>query len=362
MRGLSTIFLVGIFLSFGPAPSLGFLASPQKSIVTSTQTALPSKEPLLVIQRPQHAASSSVALGVGCVPTELLTSFLSPTMGFVKSEWTVSYGYGFATALGALSLLPPSPLALNVANFHALALVFYGLRLNSFLFLRNRLSPTYREIGKKIEEGASKKYPSRLSRAPFIFSCGLLYYGLVLPVKLTGALDASALALAGPLLKTLVGLQWTGYLVAALGDLTKSYVKASEKNGKFLVTSGIFSLLRHPNFTGEILSWTANALTGILAGGLLLRSGGGSNIVSLVGSMGLSAMGSLGMVFVLLSATRNLENRHATDHGGTEKYKKWISTSWSGWCMPPKAKPKEEDATHEITLDAETEEDFGSGI
>jgi len=290
-------------------------------------------------------------------------------MGFGKSEWTVSYGYGFATALSGLSMLLKQQQAgtpWTVASAQAAALVFYGFRLNAFLFLRNRLSPTYRAIGEQIEEKASERYPTRLDRAPFVLSCGLLYYGLYLPVLLTTlfASDAVALNAAGvagiTAMRLLVGLQWFGYLLAALGDATKSWVKASEKNGKFLVTSGILSVLRHPNFTGEIVSWTCNALCGSLAGAYLLRS---RFSLSVLGNLGLSALGSAGMVFVLLRATSNLENRQKEEHGETEKYKRWVASTWCGWKLSLEAKEKEEEAEpHEIIMNADVEEDFGSGI
>ena len=286
-------------------------------------------------------------------------------MGFWKSEWTVSYGYGFATAFSALSLLLKQPQQqLSIVTLQAAALVFYGFRLNAFLFLRNRLSPTYRDIGELIEERSQERFATRISRTPFVVSCGLLYYGLYLPVLLTSKLasDATAMKSAGgagmAAMKVLVGLQWFGYIVAAIGDLTKSYVKASEKNGKFLVTSGILSIIRHPNFSGEILSWTCNALCGTLAAAYLLRS---KFSLSILGYLGLSTMGWIGMLFVLLRATSNLEERQEKEYGDTEKYKKWIKSTWSGWKLTTGGAEKVEE-THEITIHAETEEDFGSGI
>ena len=289
-------------------------------------------------------------------------------MGFLKSEWTVSYGYGFATALSALSLILKQQHQLSLATIHAASLVFYGFRLNAFLFLRNRLSPRYREIGENIEKRSQERYPTRISRAPFVLSCGLLYYGLYLPVLLTSKLasDTNAMNAAAGVgltaLKILVGVQWFGYVIAALGDLTKSYVKASEKNGKFLVTSGIFSFLRHPNFTGEVVSWTCNALCGAISAAYLLRS---KFSLSILTQLGLSTIGSAGIVSVLLRATSNLEERQLKDYGDTDKYKDWVKSTWCGWKLPPSSKTtgsNDEEETPQITLDAETEEDFGSGI
>ena len=112
-------------------------------------------------------------------PPEILTSFLPPAMGFIKSEWCFSYGYGWATALSALSLLKRTPITPNnpIFLYHAMALIFYGLRLNIFLFIRNRISSRMQEFQKRIEERAQKR-GSRLARTPIVLSSGLLYYCL----------------------------------------------------------------------------------------------------------------------------------------------------------------------------------------
>ena len=371
MRSLPSIVVAGIAISFGPASSLAFLPSPKSvrlpTISSSRKVEGPSPSSCVNPIATISSATRPTSTTLDAVAPEVLTSFISPAMGFVKSEWTVSYGYGFGTAISALSLLSKQGRTLQptVATLHAAALIFYGFRLNAFLFIRNRMSPTYREIGEMIEKKSQERYATRISRAPFILSCGLLYYGLYLPVLLTSKLASDGVAVksaAGPgltALKVLVGMQWFGYLVAALGDLTKSYVKASEKRGKFLVTSGIFSVVRHPNFSGEILSWTCNALCGALSAGYLLRS---KFSLPVVGYLGLSTIGWSGIVFVLLGATKNLENRQQKEHGDTEKYKEWVKSSWCGWKLPEPKKSESEEETHEITMNADVEEGFGSGI
>jgi steroid 5-alpha reductase family enzyme len=364
MRCLSARFLIGIIVSSGPTSSLGFMTT-QKPVTIPTLSSLEVEKPSPVFFQPKLPISgATTSTAINAVNPELLTCLIPPAMGFLKSEWTVSYGYGFATALSALSLLLKQQQSLSITTLHAAALVFYGFRLNVFLFLRNRLSPRYRAIGETIEERSQERFPTRISRAPFVLSCGILFYGLYLPVLLTSKLASDTIAMKSAAgaglaaMKVLIGMQWVGYVTAALGDLTKSYVKASEKNGKFLVTSGIFSILRHPNFSGEILSWTCNALCGTLSAAYLLRS---KFSLSILAYLGLSTIGWLGMVFVLFRATNNLEKRQQKEYGDTEKYKEWVKTTWCGWKLSPNEAKKGEEM-HEITIDAQTEEDFGSGI
>lgn len=378
MRCLSVLFLVGVIFSSSPAPTLGFVATPK--LARSPTLSSVEKAPRIQIQSRAPPSSKATSTAIHALSPELLASFLPPAMGYIKSEWTVSYGYGFATAFSAISLLMKQQHPM-ISTLHAASLVFYGLRLNAFLFLRNRLSPRYQEINKKIEEKANKKYEEKakknsnglsprykasISKTPVVLSCGLLYYGLYLPVLLTSKFISDAAAVKSSagvgltVLKALIGMQWFGFLLGAVGDLTKSYVKGSEKDGKFLVTSGVFSVLRHPNYTGEIIAWTSNFLCGALSAAYLLRR---QFSLSTFGSLGLSLMGCAGMWFVLLGATSNLEKRQQDDYGEMEKYKEWVKNTWSGWKLPPKTdKAKEQDELPEITLNAEIEEDFGSGI
>ena len=79
----------------------------------------------------------------------LATASTIPTLlGFWKSEYGVSYAYGFAmAAAGAMHLSNPSPLAVA----HAAVLLAYDSRLNLFLLYRELAIPRFREFREKIE-------------------------------------------------------------------------------------------------------------------------------------------------------------------------------------------------------------------
>jgi len=361
--------LFGIIISSCIISSSSFL-TPLKSI--QLPTSLPSSSSLELFRPPFPANTVSTTKAsatltttrtrLNALPVELWTSIIPPAMGFLKSEWTVSYGYGLATALSASSLLLKQQQT-SIVTLQAAALIFYGFRLNLFLFIRNRLSSTYRDIGTEIEEKSQERFATRISRTPFVLSCGLLYHGLYLPVLLTSKFVNDAAVMKSNIgiviIKLLVGLQWFGYIVAAVGDFTKSYVKMSEKNGKFLVTSGIYSILRHPNFTGEIISWTCNLLCGTIAATYLLRNQFSLKIFSY---LGLSVMGWIGMIFVLLRATSNLEVRQKKNYGNTDTYKEWIERSWCGFKLSTIEKNNSDNKPHKTTTDKKHQEESGSGI
>lgn len=264
------------------------------------------------------------------LPCLLAVLCVTPTcLGYWKSEYTVSYGYGVATALSATAMYMSGVVtgAAPWALLHCIVLGLYGARLTLFLLYRETCIATFREFREKIEARATSR-GSRLARTPFIISCSLLYLGLVAPLVLSSAwtgLAGSALFLP---FKICVGLMYAGFGVAALGDLQKSFEKA---RGQELVTGGIFAVLRHPNYTGEQVLWTANFVAACLAfygTGVWSLSAGLWFLASLVGCIGIN--------FVLCQATTNLETRQWEKYGLEPAYREWVATSWAGWGLPGK--------------------------
>ena len=132
--------------------------------------------------------------------------------------------------------------------------------------------------------------------------------------------NAAALGAAAPLL---AALMYAGFGVAALGDVWKSVVKANIGSER-LVVSGPFRILRHPNYTGELILWTSNAALGLsaaIASGALRASAGW-----LAGS----AIGALGIGFVLMQAATSLEAKQAEKYAGEPEYEVCIASSWAG--------------------------------
>jgi steroid 5-alpha reductase family enzyme len=311
--------------------------------------------------RALHVPSSratTTSLPAFTIPQEVLTSVLPASLGFYRSEFGVSYAYGLATALSGLSILRRFSGANTILPMHAMALIFYGTRLNFFLAVRTFLSARMRGFVDKVEDRA-KARGNRLSRAPFLLSCGLLYYGLAAPLLFTSKLTNDVLSPSWvlPLMKALVGIEWFGFGLAALGDFTKTYVKQT-KGEDILVSSGIFSLLRHPNYTGEMIGWTANSLVGIVAFTLLAKaSTTRAMLLPLAGTMAAQTLGWVGIIFVLLQATAGLEKRQKEQYGDKPEYASWISSTWSGWVLP-----KHPSEAQHIELDENQIEDAGSGI
>lgn len=243
--------------------------------------------------------------------------------------------------------------------WHAGALMFYGVRLCLFLAYRELFTKRMKESVERIEEKAKSK-GGRLKRAPFVFSVAGLYFGLCAPLLVSSQVSASKIpAWTAKLLKVLVATTWGGFIFAALGDFNKSIVKAI-KGEDHLVTGGIYSFCRHPNYTGEIVGWTSNGLIALIAAAAAHRAG--LSLPQVVGYLLASVSGALGLNFVLLAATKGLEKRQKEKYNESKEYKDWIESSWVGIHFPDHAEEiVEPHVTPEIEL-SDADEETGSGI
>ncbi|KAK3282746.1 hypothetical protein CYMTET_9526 [Cymbomonas tetramitiformis] len=251
---------------------------------------------------------------------------LPTCLGFWKSEYGVSYAYGVSLALVAShALFIGEPLTSTVAVAHATLLLCYGVRLCLFLLYRELTIPYFREFKEKIEERA-KARGSRLSRTPFVLGCSFLYAGLAAPMILTASADPS------PITCYLLGVAFVGWALAAVGDAQKTIFKARLGEGT-LVTNGLFAFLRHPNYTGEMLMWTANLLAGALN---VARPSALALLPSRASLLTLALLGWAGITFVLMQAGRNLQARQEARYTGVVEYEEWKAASWGGITLPPK--------------------------
>ena len=302
MRSLMLMILPAAILGFNPLAT-----------TRAFRPALPRHSPPTIL-RPSVPLASMPPLPVLAAACTLPTC-----LGFWKTEYGVSYAYGAATAICGGFALRAAPNAVAVA--HAAAVCFYGIRLNSFLLWRELSVPRFREFRDKIEQ-RSMESGGRLKRTPFVLSCSLLYYCMAAPLLVTSRLTAAPSPLLLPALASLVALAWSGLLLAAWGDLTKSIVK-SKLGPDTLVTQGPFRLFRHPNYTGEQILWTANLGCGIV-GAAMLEGG----LRSAAGTLAASVVGWLGIFFVLAKATTALEKKQAKRY---EQFVTWRQGSFGGW-------------------------------
>lgn len=312
--------------------------------IYNTRNSAPSSSALHVT----GGAEVALVANLPSIKTILTTCLIPSIAGLYRYEYTVSYAYGIATSSSAFlvfkSILssPSSPLSI-ITKIHAAALIFYGIRLNLFLLYREVFIQRFRKFREKIEDrqlskegGGSNKLKSRI---PFILSCACLYAGLASPPFIIARLMDMGASFSSEVLlvyKTMAYLSWFGFGLAAIGDIAKSVSKA--KNGEdHIVTGGVFQFVRHPNYFGEMVGWSSSLMASILMVTTTASSMGvGLVLKNVVSPLLLACSGTMGILFVLLSATTNLEKRQMEKYGDNEDYKTWVKSSWAGITLPKK--------------------------
>ena len=242
-------------------------------------------------------------------PIELLWLFAAAmaisALGFKKYVWFISLGYGFSIAGEGIlmMLLYSSNLTLGTVLCSVL-LVVYGFRLSGYLAIREFKNSSYKKHMKtEIKDG--KKISLGVKIAIWV-TCALLYLTQVCGVtyRLHNADTDNVFVYIG------VFVMAVGLILETAADVQKNNAKKVNP-GRF-VDSGLYRIVRCPNYLGEMIFWT-----GVL--------------VSCVGSVKglqwlLVAIGYVGIIFVMFSGARRLELRQNKNYGSDPEYQKYVKT------------------------------------
>lgn len=243
-------------------------------------------------------------------PVSMLYLFLGAALvsaiGFMNYVWFISIGYGFAiSAEGLLMLLLfRGNLTLGTV-LCCLLFVIYGFRLSGYLLLRERKSASYNKHMKgEIKDG--KTVPFCVKCAIWV-TCALLYLTQVSAVfyRLYNAGGSNVWTYVG------AAVMLFGLCFESAADIQKN--KAKKANPRRFVDTGLFRIVRCPNYLGEMLFWTGALLSGIGA-------------VSGVGQWCVVLVGYLGIVYVMFSGARRLEIRQNKNYGSDPEYQKYVKT------------------------------------
>ena len=241
-----------------------------------------------------------------CIWLLLIAALVISSIGFKNYVWFISLGYGFSIAgLGLLMLvLYRGSLTLGTA-LCCLLFIAYGLRLGGYLAIREFKSSTYNQNMKgEIKDG--KTIPFGVKCAIWV-TCAALYVLQVLPVfyRLENGDGTSLWVWIG------AAVMLFGLLFETASDLQKNAAK--KVNPRRFVDTGLYRIVRCPNYLGELIFWTGVILSGI--GGL---SGVGQWIMALIGYAGI--------VFVMFSGARRLEIRQNKNYGNDPEYQNYVKT------------------------------------
>ena len=239
---------------------------------------------------------------------ELLILFavavLVSSIGFKNYVWFISLGYGFSIAAEgvAMLILFRDVLTLGTVLLSVL-FILYGLRLSGYLAIREMKSASYKKhMTGEIKDG--KHIPFGVKCAIWL-TCALLYALQVLPgfYRLSNASADNVMVYVG------AGVMLLGLVLETAADLQKNAAK--KKNPHRFVDTGLYRIVRCPNYLGEMIFWTGVLLSGI-----------GS--LSSVGQWILAAVGYAGIIFVMFSGARRLELRQNRNYGDDPEYQAYV--------------------------------------
>ena len=219
--------------------------------------------------------------------------------------FSLGYGYGIAALAVTVAILFGGALSAPTAALCLILLVF-GCRLGTYLLIRERKAAAYRKI--LYDPSVNKKKPVGVMIAVWVF-CALLYVGQVSPVAFRLANTAEGVQVNDAWAWAGAAVMLLGICLEAGADLQKSAAK--KKNPKRFVDTGLYRIVRCPNYLGELVIWTGCFISGI---------GAGLNGWQWV----IASIGYLGLIYVMFSGARRLELRQDEVYGSDPEYKDYI--------------------------------------
>ncbi len=233
-------------------------------------------------------------------------ALLVSSMGFKNYVWFISLGYGLSIAAEGIAMLIFYHQTLTVATvLLSSLLIVYGLRLSGYLAIREFKSASYKKhMTSEIKDG--KNVPFGVKCAIWI-TCAMLYLTQVLPVlyRFANKTADSVMAYVG------IGIMAFGLILETAADLQKNAAK--RKNPSRFVDTGLYRIVRCPNYLGEMIFWTGVFLSGIGA-------------LNSAWQWVLACIGYAGIIFVMFSGARRLELRQNRNYGDDPEYQAYVKS------------------------------------
>ena len=227
-------------------------------------------------------------------------------IGFKNYVWFISLGYGFSIAAQGIAMLLLYGQSLTAGTI-VCCLIFtaYGCRLGGYLAYREFKMTSYNKNMKgEIKDG--KTVPMGVKIAIWV-TCAVLYVTQIAPVfyRLHNGSGTNVFTWIGAVIMV------CGVTLESAADIQKN--KAKKINSRRFVDTGLYRIVRCPNYLGEMIFWT-----GVLISGIGAVQGAGQWAVVLTGY--------IGIIFVMFSGARRLEIRQNKNYGNDPEYQKYVKT------------------------------------
>ena len=255
----------------------------------------------------------------------LAVSLLLSAIGFWRYIYFFSVGYGFAVAGIGIALLILFHGVLTPAGCFACCLfIVYGVRLGGYLMIREMKSAAYNKILKP-ENDRSKTIPAGVKIAIWV-SCAVLYFLQTSPVifrlENAASVAADAADVSGIDPQSFIpadgAAAWIGIVLMAIGialeiaaDAQKNAAK--KRNPDRFVDTGLYRIVRCPNYLGEMVLWAGVLITG-------------APYLTGIFQWGIAILGLLAIYYVMFSGARRLQLRQDRNYGDDPVYQTYVRT------------------------------------
>jgi len=237
----------------------------------------------------------------------LAISLAVSSVGWKYFIYFFSLGYGYGVAALAIAILIMFYPAISIPTVALCALfMIFGIRLGTYLLVRERKAAAYRKI--LYDPSLQKKKPIGVIITVWLF-CAILYVAQVSPVAFRLANTADGLPVNDLWAWIGAGVMLLGILLEAISDAQKNAAK--KRNPKRFVDTGLYRIVRCPNYLGEVVIWTGALLSGI-----------GASLC--VWQWIIVAIGYIGIIYVMFSGARRLELRQSEVYGNDPEYQAYV--------------------------------------
>lgn len=236
----------------------------------------------------------------------MAAAMLVSAIGFKKYVWFISLGYGFAIAAEGIAMLILYRGGLTLGTILCCGLfVIYGCRLGGYLAIRELKSASYnKNMTGEIKQNKDVTFGVKVA---IWVTCALLYVTQVTPVfyRLANGSGTNVCTYIG------AAVMAFGIAFESTADWQKNAAK--KVNPRRFVDTGLYRIVRCPNYLGEMTFWT-----GVLISGIGALTGVGQWVMALIGYCGI--------IFVMFSGARRLEIRQNKNYGKDPEYQKYVKT------------------------------------
>lgn len=236
----------------------------------------------------------------------LLLALIASFCGFHRYVWFISLGYGAAIALIGAGLFFLFPHALTIGTIlQCVLFIVYGCRLSGYLIYRDRKTAYKRRMKGEVKADDGIPFGAKIG---IWISASLLYVLQTSPAvfRLMSAKGTDAFCIAGILIST------CGLILETAADIQKN--NAKKKNPGRFVDTGLYRLVRCPNYLGEMIFWT-----GVFISGLSIYHTASHWICAIIGFAGI--------IYVMFGGARRLEIRQDKNYGNDPAYQHYKATT-----------------------------------